>query len=88
MLTREGKVSGDTGCNSLGGVFRHSADGLRFEKLFMTRRACAAAEANALEAAFVKALESTVSHRIMSESLELRDAAGVTRMRLEARPAR
>ena len=84
VLTREGRVSGNTGCNSLGGVFRHSADGLRFDKLLMTRRTCVAPEGNALESAFVEALESTASHRISGESLELRDAAGVTRMRLEA----
>lgn len=88
VLTREGKVSGNTGCNSLGGVFRQSADVLRFEKLLMTRRACVAAEANALESTFVKALESTASHHIAGETLELRDAADAVRMRLEARPLR
>ena len=88
VLTREGRVSGNTGCNSLGGAYRQSVDGLRFEKLVMTRRACVAPEANALESAFVKALESSVSHRIAGELLELRDAAGTVRIRFEARPLR
>jgi heat shock protein HslJ len=47
--------------------------------------ACLPEAGNVLEAAFVKALQSTASYWIIGESLELRDAAGVTRMRLEAR---
>lgn len=88
VLTREGRVSGNTGCNSLGGAYRQSVDGLRFEKLVMTRRACVPEAGNVLESSFTKALDETVSYRIVRETLELRDVAGVTRMRLEARSQR
>jgi len=86
VLTREqNRVRGYTGCNTMSGAFRHEGDSLRFEKVAMTRRACIPPDANALESAFAKALDGAVSYRIVGESLELRDAAGATLMRLEAR---
>jgi copper homeostasis protein (lipoprotein) len=86
ILRREGaRISGYTGCNTLTGAFKHDGNILNFGKLIMTRMACLPEPGNVLEAAFVKALQSTASYRIIGESLELRDAAGMTRMRLEAR---
>ena len=89
ILRREGaRINGYTGCNTLAGGFKHDGTRLNFGKLIMTRMACLPEAGHVLEAAFVKALHSTASYRIIGESLELRDAAGMTRMRLEARPVR
>jgi copper homeostasis protein (lipoprotein) len=87
VLTRgANRVRGYTGCNTMAGVFSPGTDdGLRFEKLAVTRHACLPEEGMAMEFAFVKALEDTMSQRITGESLELRDATGAIRMRLEAR---
>ena len=84
VLRREGsRVSGFAGCNSLAGGFRQDRDMLTFGNLAMTRMACVG-EGDAIEAAFTKALGSTVSWRITGNTLELRDAQGAARMTLEA----
>ena len=86
VLAREqSRVRGFTGCNSIAGAYTHDGQSLRFEKLLMTRRACVAPESNDLESAFTKALEATASYRIVGETLELRDGAGVMHMKLGAR---
>jgi heat shock protein HslJ len=86
LLGREGgRVTGFTGCNSLTGSYKQSADSLRFGPLAMTHMACVAADAMAREAAFTKALQDTASQHIVGNSLELRDAAGTVRIRFEAR---
>jgi heat shock protein HslJ len=85
VLRREGsRISGFAGCNNLAGGFRQDRDMLSFGNLAMTRMACVG-EGDALEAAFTKALGSTVSWRIAGNTLELRDAQGTTRMILEAK---
>jgi heat shock protein HslJ len=86
VLAREGsRANGYAGCNSFAGSFKQEGEALRFGPLAVTRRACLGDGADALEASFLGALEATASQRITGESLELRDAAGKTRMRLEAR---
>ena len=77
-----GSVSGFAGCNRLSGKFTQSADGLRFGPLITTRMACQPA-ANELEARFLRALEATASSRIVGGTLELHDASGAVRMRLQ-----
>jgi len=87
ILRREGaRVTGFAGCNTLAGGFQQDGATLRFGNLAMTRMACVGDAANKLEAAFTKALGDTNSYRISGDTLELRDAAGVVRMRLTARP--
>ncbi|MGD2075379.1 MAG: META domain-containing protein [Gammaproteobacteria bacterium] len=78
------RVHGSTGCNRLMGGFEQDADGLRFKSLATTRMACPPSVAQ-LEARFLEALSAVVSQRIIGESLELRDASGQLRMRLESR---
>ena len=86
ILRREGaRVTGFTGCNTLAGGYVQDRDRLMFGKMITTRMACVAEASNAMEAAFVKALADAASYRIVGESLELRDAAGVIRARFEAR---
>jgi heat shock protein HslJ len=82
LSTDGGSVSGSTGCNRLSGKFTQSADGLRFGPLITTRMACQPA-ANELEARFLRALEATASSRVVGNTLELRDASGAVRMRLQ-----
>jgi copper homeostasis protein (lipoprotein) len=86
VLQKEGsRLRGHAGCNSMSGGYTLSGDALRFEPMAMTRRACLGDGANALESAFVAALGATASYRIIAASLELRDAEGKLRIRLEAR---
>jgi copper homeostasis protein (lipoprotein) len=85
VLRRDGsRVSGFSGCNTLAGGYKHDGSRLTFGPLITTRMACAGEEGNALEAAFVKALQGTATYRIVREALELRDAAGMVRLRFEA----
>lgn len=85
VLASEGKrVQGSTGCNRIMGSFEQDPDGLRFMGLASTRMACPPAIAR-LEVRFLDALSAVVSQRIIGESLELRDASGQLRMRLESR---
>jgi len=85
VLSSEGnRVHGSTGCNRIMGEFKQDADRLRFKGLATTRMACPPAIA-ALEARFLEALNTVASQRIVGESLELRDASGQLRMRLESR---
>ena len=53
--------------------------------LDQSRGQLAGAQANLLEQAFVRDLDDAVSYRIADGTLELRDAAGAVRVRLEAR---
>jgi putative lipoprotein len=86
VLVREGsRVRGYAGCNNLSGGYDQSGGALRFTGIAVTRRACIGDGANALETSFLQALEATAAWKITGESLELRDAAGKLRLRLESR---
>jgi copper homeostasis protein (lipoprotein) len=85
VLASEGnRVRGSTGCNRIMGGFEQDADGFRFKGLATTRMACPPAIAQR-ESRFLDALNAVTSQRIIGESLELRDASGQLRMRLESR---
>ena len=90
VFRREGgRVTGFSGCNNMAGGYETSGDALRVGPLALTRMACLGADATAMESAFVRALDQTTAYRINGAVLELRDAAGTTRVRLEAHgPAR
>ena len=84
MLMSEGKrVSGSTGCNRFTGTFEQTADSFRFSKMAVTKMACPP-PLGSLEKAFLQALEVTASVRISENTLEVIDASGRVRMRLEA----
>jgi putative lipoprotein len=86
VLHKEGsRLRGYAGCNSMSGGYVLQGEALRFGPMAMTRRACLGDGGNDLESAFVAALGATTSYRIIAESLELRDAAGKLRIKLEAR---
>lgn len=83
----EGGVTGFAGCNTMGGAYETSGDRLRVGPLAMTRMACVGTDAMVMESAFTRALDETASYRIDGRTLELRDAGGKLRSRLEARGA-
>jgi heat shock protein HslJ len=86
VFRREGeRVSGFAGCNVMAGGYQATGERLRVGPLALTRMACLGAEATTMESAFVRALDDTASYRIEGSTLELRDAAGKPRLRLEAR---
>ena len=88
VLRGEGeRVTGFAGCNSMTGAYQASGERVRVGPLALTRMACLGAEATTMESAFVRALDETASYRIEGRTLELRDAAGKPRIRLEARGA-
>ncbi|MDX1376889.1 MAG: META domain-containing protein [Burkholderiales bacterium] len=82
---QQNRATGYSGVNSFAGSFETGASSLRFGPVAATRRAGPPA-AMAFEASLFKALEATRSYRISGETLELLDAAGAVRARLEALP--
>lgn len=72
----DGRLSGNTGCNSAGAAYTAEGDRLTISALITTKRACLAAEGNALEAAYVRAVEGTRRFRIASGELELLSDSG------------
>jgi copper homeostasis protein (lipoprotein) len=78
------RVHGFNGCNRFMGGFEQAGEKLHFTALASTRMACPPA-ATALETRFMDALQAAASQRVVGESLELRDAQGQLRMRLESR---
>lgn len=82
LKEEEHRVSGNTGCNSMGGSYE-IADGnlLKFSKLFSTKMYC---EAVPYEKEFLKALENTRSFKIQDDTLFLLDTAKNNLARFEA----
>jgi heat shock protein HslJ/uncharacterized lipoprotein NlpE involved in copper resistance len=80
-----GRLRGYAGCNNLAGGYAVNGGALHFTRIAVTRRACLGDGANALENAFLQAVEATAAWKITGESLELRDAGGKLLMLLEAR---
>jgi heat shock protein HslJ len=77
------RVQGFTGCNRMARSFEQDADRIRFKGHATTGTACSAG-ITYVEARFLDALNAVASQQIIGESLELRDAAGRLRMRLES----
>jgi heat shock protein HslJ len=86
VLTAEGKqASGSTGCNRFTGTFTQSGDSFRFSQIVSTKMACPP-PLMAQEQAFLAALKATTAAHVAVNTLELKDASGKVRMRLQARP--
>ncbi len=83
-LDDDGKFTASTGCNSLGGDYTLDPDGLRFIAGPMTLMACPA-PSDAVERRFIDALGAVKSAQIAATTLDLKDASGKLRLRLEAR---
>jgi heat shock protein HslJ/membrane-bound inhibitor of C-type lysozyme len=83
-LDDQGKYSAATGCNSLAGSYQLDPDGLRFLGSTTTLVGCAA-PASDIERRFLDALAAVRQARIAGITLDLSDASGKRRLRLEAR---
>lgn len=83
-LDDDGKFTASTGCNSLGGDYTLDPNGLRFIAGPMTLAACPA-PSDAVERRFIDALGAVKSAQIAATTLDLKDASGKLRLRLEAR---
>jgi putative lipoprotein len=84
VFNAQGRVSGSTGCNRFTGAYKQEAGGLRFTPMAVTKMACPPS-LDAQERSFLKAIEAVASVRQSGKSLELLDAGGKVRLRLQAR---
>ena len=71
----DGRLGGNTGCNSAGAEYALEDHRLTIDALMATKRACAEPRGNELESAYVRAIEGTRGYRITDGQLELLDAA-------------
>jgi heat shock protein HslJ len=68
----DGHFSGSTGCNNGGASYRvEGKDRLVIEAMMMTKRACLSPEGNALERAYVGAIDAAATFRVANDGLEL-----------------
>ena len=79
----DGSVSAKTGCNSAGASYKAEGDRLTLDAIFSTKRACLDPNGNALEAAYLGALEKTRAYRIANGKLELLDAGNTVVARFQ-----
>lgn len=82
VLAGSGKTHGSDGCNRFNGTYELDR-GLRFGGMASTRMACVP-PIDAQARQFSGALEATNAYRIRGRTLELIDADGRVRMRLES----
>ena len=80
------RVQGMAGCNRFSGHYELTDGALRTDSVVTTRMACPP-PAMATETRFLAALAAASTVRQTGDVLELRDAAGMVRLRLELRPA-
>ncbi len=64
------RASGDAGCNRFSGGFTVSGSSLNFSPIAATKRACANADANRLESAFLQVLDETTRFEIQDDTLK------------------
>ena len=83
-LDDNGRFSGSTGCNSMAGSYQLDPDGLRFEPAAVTLIGCPPTLA-AAEKRFIDALSAVRQAQLVGTTLDLLDAAGKRRLRLDAR---
>ena len=81
VLAPEHRAHGSDGCNRFTGGY-DDAKGLRFSRLASTMMACPLPVMQQAQK-FMEATTATVNYRIKGKNLELLDAAGRVRMRLE-----
>jgi heat shock protein HslJ len=72
----DGRLSGNAGCNRAGATYTVDGGQLTIAALISTKRACIDPQGNALERAYLQAVEGTRSYRIDDNQLELVDAGG------------
>lgn len=72
----DGRLGGNTACNSAGAAYTAEDHRLTIEALITTKRACLDPQGNALERAYIAAVEGARGYRITIGQLELLDASG------------
>jgi heat shock protein HslJ len=72
----DGRLGGNTGCNSAGAAYTVEGQSLKVDAVIATKRACLDPRGNALEHAYIRAIEAAEGYRISNGELELVDAAG------------
>jgi heat shock protein HslJ len=75
-FTADGKVSGQSGCNSFSGEYETSGTQIRIGPLAATQRACAEEEVNKQEQGYLAALESARSFEQTGTQMTLLNAKG------------
>jgi heat shock protein HslJ len=70
-FTQENRVSGATGCNTLGGRYERTNERLRFGDLFSTKMACIEEDRMAQETRFMRALEGVDRFAVSGHALTL-----------------
>jgi copper homeostasis protein (lipoprotein) len=84
LHTADRRLAGSTGCNRLMGTYELDGDRLAFGPIATTKMACPGDGGQ--EARLLAALEAVTTWRIEGIHLELLDADGTVRARLEATP--
>ncbi len=82
VLGQQQRAHGSDGCNRFTGSYQ-TDKGLRFGQLASTMMACPP-PVDALARSFSQALSATADYRIRGKQMELLDAGGKVRLRLEA----
>jgi len=80
VFDTDGRVSGDTGCNTFTGPYTLSGSSISFGPLATTRRACLSDDANRQEQQFLAALDATTTYQLMGDRLTFRDDTGATQI--------
>ena len=70
-FSAENRVSGATGCNTLGGGYERTGERLRFGDLFSTKMACIEENRMAQETQFMRALEGVDRFTVSGDTLTL-----------------
>lgn len=81
----DGTVSGNATCNTFNGPALITGNRIAIGPLISTKMACASAELNAQETAYLAALGSAQTYDILGKRLELRDAGGALMASFEQR---
>ena len=72
----DGRLSGNTGCNSASAPYTVEGDQLSIGALITTKRACIEPAGQQLEQAYVRAIEATRRYRIEGGELQLLNDGG------------
>lgn len=72
----DGRLGGNTGCNTAGADYTAEGDALTIGMMSSTKRACLNPEGNSLETAYMRAVGAAKRYRITNGQLELLDAGG------------
>jgi heat shock protein HslJ len=70
-FAEENRMSGATGCNTLGGRYERTSERLRFDGLFSTKMACIEEDRMAQETRFMRALEGVDRFAVSGDTLTL-----------------